>query len=261
MKNATSINLGMMVASCLLITGVAWAKPPFPVPAKGGLPECKAELAECLINLTETEMKLQVCEDELAQCQATQGQAFPATGQTTCWDSSGNEIVCEGTGQDGDIQAGAKLSYMDNGLTITDKNTKLEWMKKDNNNGDCASLPGSLDHDCNFTWDEAFAFVADLNTAPCFAGHCDWRVPNVKELMSIVNYGNQSPMISAEFNNGCESGACTVNECSCTESVAHWSSTSHESPDDAKWVSFNDGEVQSGSKGTDWPVRAVRGGL
>src|SRR5207253_1829467 len=28
------------------------------------------------------------------------------TGQTRCWDSSGALVECEGTGQDGDIQAG-----------------------------------------------------------------------------------------------------------------------------------------------------------
>src|SRR5882724_10093101 len=40
---------------------------------------------------------------------------FPATGQTTCWDSSGTAISCAGTGQDGDFRKGAPLSYTDNG--------------------------------------------------------------------------------------------------------------------------------------------------
>ena len=50
---------------------------------------------------------------------------FPATGQTTCYDpSSGLVIACPGTGQDGDIQAGAALHYKDNGNgTVTDQNT------------------------------------------------------------------------------------------------------------------------------------------
>src|SRR5438132_3467663 len=30
------------------------------------------------------------------------GCPLPATGQTTCWDSSGNVIPCAGTGHDGD---------------------------------------------------------------------------------------------------------------------------------------------------------------
>lgn len=31
---------------------------------------------------------------------------LPQTGQTKCYDSSGTEIVCAGTGQDGEIRAG-----------------------------------------------------------------------------------------------------------------------------------------------------------
>jgi hypothetical protein len=33
----------------------------------------------------------------------------PQTGQTQCWDASGNLIPCTKTGQDGDIQAGVPL--------------------------------------------------------------------------------------------------------------------------------------------------------
>src|SRR5437773_4101103 len=58
-------------------------------------------------------------------------QAFPATGQTTVFH----------TGDDGDIQAGATLSYTDNGDgTITDNNTCLIWEKK--------SFDGTI-HDVN----------------------------------------------------------------------------------------------------------------
>jgi len=146
----------------------------------------------------------------------------------SCWDSPGNPIDCAGTGHDGDIQAGAELSYTDTGLTIIDNNTKLEWMKQDNNNLGCGSLPGSLDQDCLFTWDEAFAFVAKLNEAE-FAGHTDWRMPNIKELISIVNYGARAPAVSEAFNIGCTSG-CLLTTCSCTPASAgtfYWSSTTY----------------------------------
>ena len=43
------------------------------------------------------------------------GCGLPATGQTTCYDASGTVISCAGTGQDGDIQAGVSVSYVDNG--------------------------------------------------------------------------------------------------------------------------------------------------
>src|SRR5713226_3197712 len=56
---------------------------------------------------------------------------FPATGQTTCWDANDVVIPCAGTGEDGDIRAGAPLAYADNGDgTITDLNTGLMWEKQ-----------------------------------------------------------------------------------------------------------------------------------
>ena len=188
-------------------------------------------------------------------------QAFPATGQTTCWDSSGNVIPCAGRGQDGDIQAGAPLSYTDNGDgTITDDNTGLMWEKQ--------SQDLSI-HDVRntYTWDRAFdVHVAGLNGMN-FAGHRDWRVPNVKELQSIVNYGNQFPAVSLAFNTNCTSG-CTVRTCSCTairdpESPAsgYWSSTtSAGGPGNALFVGFGDGFLTSDNKAFGFFVRAVRGG-
>ena len=57
---------------------------------------------------------------------------LPRTGQTTCYDASGEEIDCSGTGQDGATQVGAALpvprfttDYY--GLTVVDNLTGLMW--------------------------------------------------------------------------------------------------------------------------------------
>ncbi len=171
---------------------------------------------------------------------------LPATGQSTVYV----------TDDDGDIQAGATLSYMDNGDgTITDLNTGLMWEKKSND--------GTIhDKDTAYNWDDAFAVhVAGLNdpNAP-FAGHTDWRMPNVKELQSIIDYEADSPSVDPVFNSGCVA-ACTVTTCSCTQSV-YWSATSSAGIPMLAWVmDFSNGDVFGDHKSLSvFSVRAVRGG-
>ncbi len=62
-------------------------------------------------------------------------------------------------------------SFMDNGDdTITDQATGLMWQKGDNGSG--------------VIWQDAMAYCEALNQG----GHDDWRLPNAKELQSIVDY-------------------------------------------------------------------------
>ncbi len=184
-------------------------------------------------------------------------QQFPATGQTTCWNSTGTVITCPGTGQDGDIKAGAALSYTDNGDgTITDNNTGLMWAKKDDNNAAPLHYQDTL-----YTWADAFAVhIAGLN-AGAFATYTDWRLPNVKELQSIVNYENVNPAVSPAFNTGC-AASCTVLTCSCTVASFYWASSSFANGPAFAWgVFFSDGSVDTGNKSVILVfVRAVRGG-
>ena len=143
---------------------------------------------------------------------------LPATGQTTCWDSSGNVIPCAGTGQDGELRKGAPLAYVDHGDgTVTDVNTGLMWEK--------LSDDGSVHDDHNkYTWATALAgHVATLNNTN-FAGHNDWRLPNMRELLSIVTYQNLLPTVAPAFDNHCSLG-CSVTTCSCTFSGDTWTST------------------------------------
>jgi uncharacterized protein DUF1566 len=177
---------------------------------------------------------------------ACTSNSFPATGQTTSFTA----------GDDGAIQAGATLSYTDNGDgTITDNNTKLVWEKK--------SADGSInDRDTGYTWANAFAVhIVGLNAGGGFAGHTDWRLPNVKELQSIVNYGAFNPAVSPEFNTGC-AASCTVLACSCTAAESYWSSSTVAANPAIAWnVDFVNGFVILNDKSDTLHVRAVRGGL
>jgi len=178
-----------------------------------------------------------------------------ATGQITCWNSGGSVIPCTGTGQDGDLKKGVPLAYRDNGDgTITDVNTGLMWEKllQDGSIHDVSNL---------YTWADAFAVkIATLNGGGGFAGHADWRVPNLTELESIRNLQNYNPAVSPAFNTGCVA-SCTVTTCSCTQSFFYWSSSSYAySPQYAWYVYFGVGYDNATSKTFTYDVRAVRGG-
>jgi hypothetical protein len=133
------------------------------------------------------------------------------------------------------------------------------WEKKSNDSS-------IHDQDTAYTWDDAFAIhVAGLNGGTGFAGHTDWRLPNVNELQSIVNYENVFPAVSPAFNTGCVA-ACTVLTCSCTnittEHQLYWSSTTSALYGGAWGVRFIDGINGPLSKGEGtFHVRAVRGGF
>jgi hypothetical protein len=96
--------------------------------------------------------------------------------------------------------------------TITDRATGLMWSKMDSGKG--------------MNWQNALAWAQQKN-AERFLGHSDWRLPNVKELQSIVDYTrspdtSQSPAIDPMFS-------CTAitNEAHQTDYPFYWSATTH----------------------------------
>lgn len=185
--------------------------------------------------------------------------AFPASGQMTPF----------GSGSDGDLVAGAALSYTDNGDgTITDANTGLMWEKKDDSGG-------IHDKDNTYTWSTgtddmdgtiATTFLATLNGGGGFAGYTDWRVPNVRELQSIVDYEVFLPSVDPAFHQAATCTGCTdvtLPSCSCTGSgsFSYWASTTVAfSPNFAWHVVFGDGNSGIDNKTFSLRVRAVRGG-
>ncbi len=73
-----------------------------------------------------------------------------------------------------------KNQFYDNGdNTITDKATGLTWTKFDSGH-----FRSGKDKDGKLNWEEALRWAEGVE----FAGHSDWRLPNIKELQSIVDY-------------------------------------------------------------------------
>ncbi len=97
------------------------------------------------------------------------------TGQTTIYH----------TNDDGTLERGTDRNYTDHGDgTVTDNITNLMWQQEDDNKK-------------KLTWNEAKGYCYNLK----FAGKNDWRLPSMKELKSIVDFGKDNPAIDGIFKN------------------------------------------------------------
>ncbi|MDH5559984.1 MAG: DUF1566 domain-containing protein, partial [Deltaproteobacteria bacterium] len=158
---------------------------------------------------------------------------MPDTGQTSCFDQAGTLITCPAANQvleqDGTYPKNP-LSYTDNGdLTVTDNNTGLMWQKDID-----ATTRG---------WNTAATYCTNLATG----GYNDWRLPDIRELVSLVNFQNMNPAISAADFPG-------------TALSSYWSNTTHAgNPGSALTVSFAAGVKSFQTKPTPLNVRCVRG--
>lgn len=85
--------------------------------------------------------------------------------------------------------------------TVTHSPTVLMWKvcsegQTWQSDGSCSGVAG--DH----SWQQALQAPQTLNTGGGYAGYTDWRLPNAKELTSIVEFKCNSPAINLTvFNN------------------------------------------------------------
>ena len=171
---------------------------------------------------------------------------LPKTGQTTCYDAAGAVVACAGTGQDGDLQKGVAWPsprFTDNGNgTVKDNLTGLIWLKDAN----CFSRR---------TWAQALSDANSLANGSCgltdgsSAGN--WRLPNRKELRSLINYSQAN---SAAWLNLPAQGFSNV------QADYYWSSSTYAFNPASAWsVHMYDGGVGGDGKTSSyyvWPVRA-----
>jgi hypothetical protein len=108
-----------------------------------------------------------------------------STGQEKCYDASGQEIPCGATGQDAAISSGIAwpaVRFLVAGETVLDQLTGLTWTRDANP----AGWP--------ITWREALDRIRAMNkTGP--PGPDDWRLPNRRELHSLMSYQSKKPSL------------------------------------------------------------------
>ncbi|MBF0613745.1 MAG: tandem-95 repeat protein [Magnetococcales bacterium] len=169
--------------------------------------------------------------------QPTQSTPAPVarTGQTTSYAS----------GDDGALQKGApwptpRFTDNDNG-TITDHLTNLVWMK----NANCWD---------QLSWGSALNRIAALNAGSqgcsgyVSGTHTNWRLPNIKEMRSLIDRGRVTPGLPANH------------PFSGVQSDYYWSSTTTAGTSGGNaWVVYlGSGFISSASKSPTcyvWPVR------
>lgn len=154
---------------------------------------------------------------------------LPKTGQTTSY----------AAGDDGDLQLGVawpnpRFTNPDGTIpvsasTVMDHLTGLMWTKDS-----YAPGPVSCPTGTRMNWQNALDYVACLNTNS-YLGYADWRLPNVLELRSLLNYGQPYPYIwlmSQGFVN--------------VKTDYYWSSTTWNAfTTSAWWVNMYNGDVNT----------------
>ena len=120
------------------------------------------------------------------------------------------------------------FDFSDNGNTISHGSTELMWQKEDD--------------DIEKDWGSALSYCEDLN----LGGYSDWRLPDVNELQTIIEYGKYQPAIDSNYFPG-------------TNSSYYWSSTTHTRlRSQASFIDFGYGYLQEFHKTSSFLVRCTR---
>lgn len=164
---------------------------------------------------------------------STIGMALvPKTGQTTSY-----LVADDGAYQEGLVWPSPRF-IAGSGLSancITDALTGLMWLRN----------PGST----SWNWASSISYCENLNGDGDRGGHTDWRMPNLRELQSVVDYGRSGPALpeASPFEN--------------VWSGTYWSSTTLTGDVSQAWyVNFDHGSVNGMAKSSNiplvWPVRS-----
>jgi len=136
--------------------------------------------------------------------------------------------------------------FVDHGNgTVTHTKTGLMWKQCPEGLSGAGCATGTA---ATYTWQGALQAAESLNAAGGFAGFTDWRVPNIKELHSIVEHQ-------------CDLSSVNATIFPATGIHNYWSaSPSFSITSRAAAIIFDSGFVNHHSKSFAFRVRFVRGG-
>ena len=180
------------------------------------------------------------------------------TGQDTCFDLGGDPIPCGGTGQDGEKLAGSswpaiRFKTSPGNTFVLDRVTGLIWTQNTNTPGPLGGACAGTGLPAGLSWLDALTHAKCLNTNSFLGlqpdpvvGNTGWRIPNRKELRSLVDYSRGGAALP------------TAHPFTGFVELLRWSSTTNVSTPNQAWsVNLVDGDLSGSSKvGTlpAWPV-------
>ena len=171
---------------------------------------------------------------------------LPDTNQTVCYDGDGGTIVCPAPG--GDLAQDGSYAKASSSPSYTSQTIGVDVVTIDNRTGLMWAANGNATG-CN----SGDTLISTMALAYCeglaFANYSDWRLPNIRELASIVDYSRQNPSINTTYFPN-------------TKNSFYWSSTTYvPNPGVAWYVYFSYGGVNNSTKTSNgYYVRCVRGG-
>ena len=132
------------------------------------------------------------------------------------------------------LAAEGRFSRSDDGI-VTDRQTGLQWQDDYSDNGGAVK---------SAKWIDAITYCENLS----LGGYSDWRLPNIRELLSITDRSREDPAIDPVFQS--------------VASSYYWSSTTVADGTDFAWyVNFYRGySFRYYDKNAIYYVRCVRGG-
>jgi len=132
--------------------------------------------------------------------------------------------------------------FVQHGATVTDTQTGLMWATC--SAGQIFLFGCIMGAAVSYNWSEALEYAENST----LGGYDDWRLPNIKELQSIVERACVTPAINSSIFDH-------------TPAEAFWSASPYASHSYNAWsVSFNYGNSGSHNRDDNNYVRLVRGG-
>lgn len=175
------------------------------------------------------------------------------TGQTASYDENGTLISDGSLKDDGYYRDGTEPDYTRASEIVTDRLTGLMWQDDVNVTNNSRQWLTSDNFDaCDNNQSSPACFDTSGDTAATYCGelllggYSDWRLPSVKELMTLTDYSHGDPFIDTVFVN--------------TAQPTYWSSTTAFQDDNytAHYVRFKDAFTSYDDKTNEYNIRCVR---